>query len=114
MRLALLLGRGDAEARRKEYTQHLVDHLDLLLAELAAERQRFAAPLPPGTPGGGDAPPERRQEGGCSLGEENKDTADVPLAAEWVTVDIKRMCSEYVSQHASRLRVTSDSPQIDV
>ena len=47
----MLLCRGDEAARRKEYTQHLVEHLELLLAELAAERQRFAAPLPPGTPG---------------------------------------------------------------
>ena len=94
-RLDMLPGRGDADARRKEYTQHLVEHLDALLAELAAERQRFAAPQPPGTPGG-DVSERGLDKGRGRRGPRTKDAFDTPLAAEWVSVNIARMCSECV------------------
>ena len=113
-RLVMPPGRGDTEARRKEYTQHVLEHVDLLLVELAAQRQRFAAPQPPGTPGGSDAPGRRGREGGRENREGDKETVDVPLAEEWVTIDVKRMCSECASQHVLQLPHTSDSSRTAV
>ncbi len=87
--MAMLSCRGDEAARRKEYTLHLVEHLELLLTELAAERQRFAAPQPPGTPGN-EAQPDMREG-----------TTTMPRRAGWVDVDVRSLCSACARSNVS-------------
>jgi len=99
--MAMLSCRGDEAARRKEYTLHLVEHLELLLTELAAERQRFAAPQPPGTPGNEAHAGRSNVAGGQGQPDMREGTTTMPRRAGWVDVDVRSLCSACARSNVS-------------
>ena len=102
----MLLRRGGEAARRKEYTQHLVEHLDLLLTELAAERQRFAAPpQPPGTPGSEAHTGRTDAAGSPGQPYTRKSRTTMPRCAGWVDVDVRSLCSSCARKQQQSLTV---------
>ena len=79
-----------------------MEHLELLLTELAAERQRFTAPQPPATPGNEAHQGRNNTAGGQGQLHMREGATAMPQCADWVDVDVRSLCSACAGSKISR------------